>query len=79
VNFLHCIIVSIFGKDQWEIKLQKYLDDDQYHMALVIAEVIKKYAPIALAMDELFQGLQKRTKQTHYQFSHFESFLAAIE
>lgn len=25
VNFLHCIITSLFGKEQWEIKLQEYL------------------------------------------------------
>jgi len=79
VNLLHCIIASIFGKDQWGIKLQKYLDDDQYQMTPAIAEVIKKYSPIALTMDEFFQDLQKKTKQTHYQVSHFESLLAAIE
>jgi hypothetical protein len=66
VNLLHCIITSLFGKDEWEISLREYPAGKIGNVAPAIAAIIKRYAPIALAMDGFFQKLQKENKSTAY-------------
>ena len=75
VNLLHCIITSLFGKDEWEISLREYLAGRICNVAPAIAAIIKRYAPIALAMDEFFQKLQKENKSTTYPAIQLEKLL----
>ena len=77
VNLLHCIITSLFGKEQWEIRLRDYLADELGNVPPVIAAIIKRYAPIALVMDEFFQKLQKESKSTSYPAAQLEKLLTA--
>ncbi|AWK15535.1 hypothetical protein SK355_12150 (plasmid) [Candidatus Fukatsuia symbiotica] len=60
VNLFHCIITSLFGKEQWEIRLREYLAGELGNAPPVIAAMIKQYAPIARVMDEFFHKLQKK-------------------
>ncbi|MBS0290310.1 MAG: laccase domain-containing protein [Proteobacteria bacterium] len=75
VNLLHCIITTIFGKEQWEVELQKYAGNQQNILSPPIDSIIKKYAPIALIMDEFFQQLQKNSKLTSYPVDSLEKLL----
>jgi hypothetical protein len=75
VNLIHCIITSLFGKEQWEIRLREYLAGELDNTPPTIAAVIKQYAPIALLMDEFFQKLQKESKSTPYHAAQLEKLL----
>lgn len=66
LNLLHCIITSLFGKDEWDIRRREYLAGELGNVAPAIAAIIKRYAPIALVMDGFFQKLQKESKSTAY-------------
>lgn len=44
-----------------------------------IAEVIKKYAPLALIMDDFYQKLQKESKNTPYPANSLENELNTIK
>lgn len=65
INLLHCIITSIFGREQWEIKLKEYLEDKN-QIENATRAIVKKYAPVALLMDDFFQKLQNISKSTTY-------------
>lgn len=78
VNLLHCIITGIFGKEQWEITLREYIAGQRGEVAPAIASIIKRYAPIALTMDDFFQKLQKESKSTPYPAIQIERFLKTI-
>ena len=75
VNLLHCIITSLFGKDEWEIRLSDYLAGKLGNVMPGVEVVIKRYAPIALAMDKFFQQLQKENKSTAYPAIQLEKLL----
>lgn len=79
VNFLHCVITHLFGKDQWEIRLREYVNGKKGEITPPIAALIKQYAPIALTMDEFYQKLQKESKSTPYPAIHLEHLLAVID
>jgi hypothetical protein len=51
VNLLHCIITSLFDKENWEIRLREYLAGELSDVSLVIDTIINRYAPMALLMD----------------------------
>ena len=69
---------SLFGKEQWEIRLRgEYLAGELGNTPPVIAVMIKRYAPIALLMDEFFQKLQKESKSTPYPAAQLEKLLRA--
>jgi len=75
VNMLHCIITSLFGKDKWEVRLAEYLAGELGQVAPAIDEVIQRYAPMALIMDDFFQKLQKESKSTPYPAARIEQLL----
>ncbi|MGD9592974.1 MAG: hypothetical protein AB7V32_10675 [Candidatus Berkiella sp.] len=66
VNLIHCIITSIFGKEQWVDKLQDCLEKENKQLSPFINTIIKKYGPVALMMDTFFVQLQNESKQTPY-------------
>ncbi|MDP1974392.1 MAG: protein kinase family protein, partial [Alphaproteobacteria bacterium] len=74
-NLLHCIITTLFGKDNWEIRLQEYLHNEEKKLPLFIETMIRRYAPIAFAMDEFYQKLQKKSKLTPYPLRHLETLI----
>lgn len=76
VNLLHCIITSLFGKEEWDIRLREYLAGTLGNVSPPIAAIIKRYAPSALAMDDFFQKLQKESKSTAYPALQLEKLLA---
>ena len=76
VNLLHCIITSLFGKEQWGIRLREYLAGELGDVAPEIAAIINRHAPIALLMDDFFQKLQKASKSTPYPATQLETLLA---
>jgi len=79
VNFLHCIITNLYGKDQWEMRLREYMSGKLPALAPSIDTLIKQYTPIALVMDEFYQKLQKESKSTPYPATYLESLLANID
>jgi hypothetical protein len=79
VNLLHCMITHLFGKDRWEIRLKEYVKGENEKLESSLDATIKKYAPIALTMDDFYQKLQKESKLTPYPATHLESLLAGID
>lgn len=79
VNLLHCIVTTLFGKDDWEVRLQEYLEGERGELSPPLAAIIKRYSPIAFAMDEFYQKLQKETKSAPYPAACLEGLLAAID
>lgn len=78
VNLLHCVITSLFGKDNWEIRLREYLAGRIGNVPPAINTIINRYAPIALLMDEFFQKLQFERKSTPYPATQIEKLLRTI-
>lgn len=77
LNLLHCIISTLFGKDQWEFRLREYISGEYGPIPQAIRPIIKNYAPIALTMDTFFQKLQKENKSTPYPEMHLDKLLKA--
>lgn len=75
VNLLHCIITSIFGKESWELKLRKIINGEITTLPSELIKIIKSYGPVALAMDDFFQKLQKKSKSTPYPEDLIKSLL----
>lgn len=75
VNLLHCVITNLFEKDQWEEQLKKYINGNADSLPPSIDAWVKLYAPIALVMDEFYQKLQKKSKNTPYPKTLLESLL----
>jgi len=61
-----------------EISLREYIEGKRGELAPAIATTIKRYAPIALAMDTFFQKIQKESKSTPYPAIHKEQLLKII-
>ncbi|SPR13420.1 hypothetical protein [Orientia tsutsugamushi] len=78
VSLLHCIIISLFGKGHWEIRLREYLAGELSNVPPAINTIINRYAPIALIMDEFFQKLQKKSKSNPYPATQVEKLLRTI-
>ncbi len=78
VNLLHCIITAIFGKERWEISLREYIAGKRGKLAPALATTIKRYAPIALVMDDFFQKLQKESKSTLYPAIQIEKIICKV-
>lgn len=78
VNLLHCIITSLWGTEQWESCLRKYLAGSYENVTPVIRDTINRYGAIALIMDEFFQKLQKESKSTPYPKTLLEKLLLRV-
>ncbi len=74
VNLLHCIITSLFGEEQWVLRLREYLNGELGELPPSIASIIKQYASIAFAMDVFYSKLQKEDKSTPYPVDELERF-----
>ena len=78
VSLVHAIITSVYGKENWVNNLRKFLENDNDKFGLAISATIKKYAPVALAMNEIFQKLRDECSKTKFQNEYFAKFLSAI-
>ncbi len=78
-NLLHCIVISLFDEDRWELRLKEYLNGElgeellkQYEngqrdqLPHEVDHMIRKYSKIALVMDKFYRDLQKVSKTTPY-------------
>jgi hypothetical protein len=75
VSLLHSIITSLNGKEKWQDALRAYLSGKRCEPAPALASAIKRYAPVALTLDEFYQRLKKVTKTTAYPAAELERLL----
>jgi hypothetical protein len=81
ISLVHCIITGLFGKDQWGTRLRDNLDGKRRDFAELspsIAATIKKYAPVALVMDDFYRSLHKNDKLTPYPAVQLERLILAL-
>lgn len=78
INLLHSTIASLLGKDRWEITLKDVPDDKIGDLELPVANIIKRYAAIALIMAEFYQTMQRVSKSTPYPAKQLEKLLEKI-
>lgn len=74
--FMYCIVIHLYGRNNWELDLQEYLDGSKGEVAPFIASFIKRYAQIALVSSAFFHKLQYETKNTPYPTHELEKLLA---
>ena len=77
-NFLHSIIANLPGKHVWEITLKDVPNDKIGDLEPPVANIIKRYAAIALVMADFYQNMQKISKSTTYPAKQLEKLLAEI-
>ncbi|MCX5925080.1 MAG: serine/threonine-protein kinase [Candidatus Dependentiae bacterium] len=73
--FMYCIVIHLYGRNNWEQDLQEYLDGFKGEVAPFIASFIKRYAHIARASSAFFHKLQYETKTTPYPTHELEKLL----
>lgn len=82
-SFVHCMVTSLLGQDQWETQLRNYLNNGKDSLEEIppsVATAINQYAPIALVFrDEFFRNLQNKTKTTPYPATSLERLLAKTD
>lgn len=74
VNFLHCIVTSLFGEDEWIAQLRKIISGELTVQPFV-RDIINDHAELALIMDQFFTKLRKSSKSTPYPASIIHSLL----
>lgn len=79
VNLLHSVITSLFGKDQWDKKLQAYTQKGDMDLPPYLTALVETYILIALVMDKFYRALQKTSKLTPYPAAHLEKLLGEID
>lgn len=79
VNLLHCVITTLYGKENWEKHLRVFLKNEQNKLSPSIVNLISQYALVALVMDEFYRDLQKKSKETPYPREKLEELLAVFE
>ncbi len=71
VGFMHAVITCIYEKDNWKENLKSHLKSEKPITSPEVDAVIKKYAPLALAMLEFSQKLKTESKQTPFPAEQF--------
>lgn len=77
VNLLHCITTTHYSKDEWAKKINYIIENDDTYSNYQ-RSIVKKYASIALTMDNFFQKLQKESKKTIYPSEQIDQKLKEI-
>lgn len=62
-NFLHSIITGLYGQDDWIKRLKECLNNKN-NLPRTLQSIIKRYAPIAISMDEFYTKLRFESKNT---------------
>jgi hypothetical protein len=79
-NLLFCIFRHYFGQAHWEVRLKAYLHGkEKNRLPAGIDAIVKRYATIALTMDDFFQKLQKTSKLTPYPVAHLDYIMSKME
>lgn len=77
-NFLHCIITNLFGSDNWSASLQACVNISDTKITPFVTAILKRYAAIALLMDEFYRKLQYESKDTPYPKNELDYFYNKI-
>ena len=75
VNLLQCIVTAFFGKEQWDLRLREIIASEVDMLPSGMNATIKRYAPIALVLDDFFQKLNNVDKFTPYPAMELETLL----
>ncbi len=75
VNLLQCIVTTFFGKEQWELRLREIIMSEADMLPAGISATLKRYAPIAIVLDNFFQKLNKEDKFALYPEKELERLL----
>ncbi len=75
VNLLQCIVTTFFGKEQWELCLREIIASEVDMLPAGMNATLKRYAPIAMVLDDFFQKLNKVDKFALYPARELEKLL----
>ena len=78
VNLLHCIVTNLYKSDNWIAKLQECLNGEQGEIPKAVLHTLKRYAPIAITMDDFYRNLRKVSKSTPYPAARLRSLLSKV-
>ena len=78
VNLLQCIVTTFFGKEQWELRLRELIASERDMLPAGISTVLKRYAPIAIVLDDFFQKLNKEDKFALYPAMELERLVETV-
>lgn len=78
-NLLHSVVGALTGKDRWEVFLKDVSNEEISQCSKDITGLIQLYKPIAIAMDEYFISMQKKSKSTFYPKERLDKLLLEIE
>ena len=66
LSFMHGIFITLFGTDHWVQRLKEYMNGDYKILPNFIHDIANKYGATALAMNEFFDALRKKSKLTPF-------------
>ncbi len=75
VNLLQCIVTTFFGKEQWELRLREIIASEVDMLPAGMNATLKRYAPIAMILDDFFKKLNKEDKFAPYPAMELERLL----
>lgn len=78
VNLLQCIVTTFFGKEQWELRLRELIASEMDMLPAGISTVLKRYAPIAMVLDDFFKKLNKEDKFALYPAMELERLVETL-
>ena len=78
VNLLQCIVTTFFGKEQWELRLREIIASEMDMLPAGMNATLKRYAPIAMVLDNFFQKLNKEDKFALYPAMELERLVEIL-
>ncbi|MBC7999877.1 MAG: protein kinase family protein [Leptolyngbya sp.] len=81
LSLVQCLIRSAFGPDNWKSNLRQFVVNAKTRKQIssgLITATIEKYAPIALAMSDFYDDLDKVSKEISYPAAKFERLLSEL-
>lgn len=79
VNICHSIATSQFGQKDWAKYLEEIITDPKSELSTLQKATLKKYAPLAVTMDDFFIRMQKSSKLTPYPRKKVTLLLKALK
>ncbi len=75
VGFMHAIIVSACGSDNWKLKLREEVQSEKSSLSEKVRFYIQKYGPLALLMLEFSEKLKTESKTTPFPLNEVERLI----
>lgn len=75
VGFMHALIISTFGDEDWKESLRKVLKTNGAALTSTGRDLVKKYGPVALELLEFSQKLKNESKRTPYPAERLSKLL----